>query len=438
MDQLRFLLIILIFCSFKVTINGQSSPTSVSSVDWEYKQIESKMRDYQERVRSYIIFVQNQLNNTITVIGSTANLATVATTLKTSVSTLGNLATLSSYDYELDNITCDNIAVKTNSIAKDNLRISTISSNVAINGSKVTVEQVNIASQLALYHSNLSNDKRIALQNCTNSLAKLADMFTQYTILLANSIVRYNLLYVQLLTTKSQYCTGCVTNFKASDTKNIGIIDNDINQIQSTLNEIENWIVNASKMIVSKVNSVNPTFKNSTSLYRMAVNLDNIANLVQGFIQLSTLEFINETSNCDDNNWKIALVQYKIYFYGQESNEAILNSTYLLINQAVTEAYYSIDKNIMTKKQQETCREIFDICRTIIEYYRQYIMVLQVAIYTKLPPVVNDLKNIQLSACDCSGSTTVSTVSSSTSTTPTTSRFLMISCKMCVEFLFNN
>lgn len=426
MSPLHFLLTILTLCSFQVATNCQLKPVSVSSVDWEYKQIEWELREYQERVRSYIIFVQNNLNKTFANIGSNTTFVTVLTTLETSVSILGKLATLSSYNYDLENITCDNIAIKIDSIAKDTVRISTTSSNVAINGSRVTVEQINIASQLVLHYSNFSNDTKIALQNCINSFAKLAEMFTQYTILLANSTLKYNLLYVQLLTVKNQYCKRCVTNFKANDTKNMGIIDNDINQIQLSLSEIENWIVNASKMIVSKVNSVNPTFKNSTTLYRMAVNLDSIANLVQGFLQLSSLEFINETTNCDDNNWKVELIQYKIYSYGQKSIEATVNSTYLIIKQAVAEAHYSHDMNIMTKNQQEICLQIFVTCNMIINYLRQYITVLKAAINTQLPFMVNDLKNIQASACDCSGlkngtlsGSVIQTTEITTSTEPT-------------------
>jgi hypothetical protein len=417
MFKLKFVFLLIFLASIQHYANGQTAPvSSVSSLDWEYKQIELKMRDYQERLRSYIKFVQNQLNNTITTIGTSASFVTIITTLKTAISTLENLATLSSYNYELINVTCDNIAVKTNSIVNDNLRISSISVNVAVNGSKVVVENSKIGTQLAIYNSLLSNERRIALQNCSNSLAKLSDMYTQYTVLLANSIVKYNLLYVQLILTKNQYCTGCITNFKPNDTKALAVIDNDVIQIQNTLNEIEGWIFNASKEIIMHVNSVNPVFKNSTSLYRMAVNLDNIANLVQGFLQLNTLEYVNETANCDDNNWKIALQQYKIYLYGQMMIEANLNSSFLCVNQIVTEGVYLIDKNIMTKSQQETCNKIFDLGDMVVEYFRQYVNSLMTAAYIKLPFVVMDLKNIQGTACDCSG-TNATTAAPTTTTT---------------------
>jgi hypothetical protein len=50
----------------------------------------------------------------------------------------------------------------------------------------------------------------------------------------------------------------------------------------------------------------------------MSVNLENIVNLVKDLCRKTTHEFMNETANCDDNNWKISLVNYKIYSYGHK------------------------------------------------------------------------------------------------------------------------
>jgi hypothetical protein len=141
----------------------------------------------------------------------------------------------------------------------------------------------------------------------------------------------------------------------------------------------------------------------------MSVNLENIVNLVKDLCRKTTHEFMNETANCDDNNWKISLVNYKIYSYGHKLVEEAVNSSRLMFHKTVTESFYSIDKNIITKAQQNTCNSIFDLCSLIVEYYRQYVMTNVVAVYIKLSALVTDLKNIQGLSCDCSGSKSTTT-----------------------------
>lgn len=235
----------------------------------------------------------------------------------------------------------------------------------------------------------------------------LSDTYLNYVVQLTNTIVVYNVLYAELLIWKNQYCTTCTTRFTVNDTKKLSTIDDDINQIEMALNEIEEYIRTTSIDTITKINSVNPAFKKDRVLYDLAVTLDSVGNLVQGYIQLDTLEFVNETADCDDNNWKIAVIQYKMSLYMQQVVESAINSSLVITHNSLIKAYYCVDKNVMTKAQNQTVAGVILNLDLIAEYYRQYILSCTVA-YSKLVLVLVDLMMIRGNSCTCTPGATSS------------------------------
>lgn len=379
-------------------------PPSVSSVDWQYKQIDATLSNYQQRLIAAIIQVQSQINSTIGIFGTSKTFSDIVSTLTTTSATLGNLATVSSYSNNATSVTCDNIGVKTSSISVDLQRLSKIMGDVATNSSQVIVASANIQGMSAIHYYQINNTVRLALQNCSNSLNQLSSTYTGYAMELANAISQYNQLYVQLITTQKTYCTDCITNFSPSTSQSLAKIDENIDQIEMALAEIEADIRNVSSDIVARVNLINPLIKKSYSLYDLAVNLDSASNLVSGFTQLDTLDILNETANCDDNNWKIAVITYKKSLYYENTIESIINSSNALVSDYIIKAYYSIDQNIMKSDQQTNVTAIIFDLDTLADLYRQYILSLTVATQ-QLNGVLTDLKNIQGTSCICNGAT---------------------------------
>lgn len=396
-----FVLIVFGFCTLSNNLfaSAQNPPSSISSLDWQYKQIEDDIRNYENRIKAAIPNVQAVISSTIAAMGS--DFPSIVAVLNTSYNTLSNLATVNSYaDSTIANISCDELSVKINSIGNDNIRLATISSNAAINQTVVITQQAYIQGSAAVNYYNLNNTRRLALTNCSNSLSVLADQYLQYIVQLTTAIVDYNILYAELLIWKNQYCTNCPTRFTANDTKQLALIDDDINQIEMALNEIEEYIRTDAIDMISKVNYVNLAFKKTSVLYNLAVSLDSAANLVQGFTQLDTLEFVNETASCDDNNWKIAVIQYKMTLYMKMIVESAINSSLVLADNALIQVYYSISKNILTSDQSKTVSGIITDLDLLGEYYRQYILSCAVA-FVKLFSVLTNLMMIGGTACTC-------------------------------------
>lgn len=374
-------------------------PASISSLDWQYKQVELKLRNYEERIKKTIPKVQYQINVTIAAMGT--DFPGIVVVLNTAYKTLDNLASANTYgNVTIDNITCNNIGLKVNSIVNDNIRLAKISGEAAVNQSVVITQQAYVQGVAAQYNYQLNLTRRHALANCSNSLSVLSDQYFNYVVQITNAIVVYNVLYAELLIWKNQYCTDCTTRFTVNDTKKLSTIDDDINQIEMALNEVEEVIRTTSADAITKVNSVNPSFKKDVVLYNLAVSLDSAANLVQGYLQLDTLEFVNETADCDDNNWKIAVVQYKMSLYMQMIVESAVNSSYVISKNALIQVYYSVDKNILTKSQKQTVSDVITDLDLIAEYYRQYILSCAVA-FVKLFSVVQDLMLIKGTSCTC-------------------------------------
>lgn len=383
----------------KFMVLAGNPPSSISSLDWQYKQVEIKLRNYEERIKKTIPTVQYQINVTIAAMGT--DFPGIVVVLNSAYKTLDNLASANTYgNVTIDNITCNDIGLRINSIVNDNIRLSKISCEAAVNQSVVITQQAYVQGVAAQYNYQLNLTRRHALANCSNSLSVLSDQYFNYVVQVTNGIVIYNVLYAELLIWKNQYCTDCPTRFTVNDTKKLSTIDDDINQIEMALNEVEEVIRTTSADTITKVNSVNPSFKKDVVLYNLAVSLDSAANLVQGYLQLDTLEFVNETADCDDNNWKIAVVQYKMSLYMQMIVESAVNSSYVISNNALIQVYYSIDKNILTKSQKQTVSDVITNLDLIAEYYRQYILSCVVA-FGKLFSVVQDLMLIQGTACTC-------------------------------------
>lgn len=395
---------LLLFGSNLWLIVAGDLPASVSSIDWQYKQVDGKLRNYQHRLVAAILHVQSEINSTIGIFGTSTTFSTVVSTLTATSATLGQLATVSSYSDNVPSITCENIGVKIASISTDDQTFSKILSDASTNQSQVLVASANIQAMGAVYYYQINNTVRLALQNCSNSLNQLSSTYTQYELELANAITQYNQLYVQLITTQSSYCTNCVTNFSPAAIDSLAKMDDDVDQIQLALSDIEAEIRNVSSTIVSIVNSVNPLMKKSYSLYDLSVNLDSCANLVSGFTELDTFDILNETSNCNDNNWKIAVVAYKQSLYSENMIESIINSTNVIISDSIIQAYYSIDQKLMTSQQKSNVSAIIVDLDTLTDLYRQYIMSLNVAIQ-KLNTVSTNLKQIQGTSCVCNGAT---------------------------------
>jgi len=406
MCQIRQILFLLFFgSSFWITVFGDM-PASVSSIDWQYKNIETKIRTYEKRLIGAIIMVQKHINSTMTMFEPDKSYADVVSTLKTSSETVGKLATVSCYSENVTSITCENSGSKIASISVDISRFVKIIGEVGTNNSKVIVESANIQGAYAIcyYRTNINNTLRMALKNCSNSLDQLSSTYTEYSMVLTNSITQYNDLYVQLLNAQSSYCTNCVTNFSPSTSESLAKIDENVDQIQLALSDIETDIRNISSDIVSKVNLVNPAIKKTYSLYNIAVYLDSTAYLVSGFTQLDSMDILNETANCNDNNWKMAVIKYKKSLYYEMFIGTLINSTQVIVNKAVIEAYFVTDKNVMNRDQKTNVTAIITDLEILTDLYRQYNSALNVAIL-KFDAVIRELKTIQGSSCTCTGTT---------------------------------
>lgn len=407
MCQLIRIVTLLFFgCNLWTTAFGDM-PASVSSIDWQYKKIETKIRDYEKRLVGAIIKVQTQINTTTAMFEPDKTYADVVATLKTSSATVGKLATVSSYTENVTSITCENIGTKIASISVDISRIVKLIGEVGTNNSQVIVASANIQGAYAIcyYRTNINNTLRMSLKNCSNSLDQLSSTYTEYSMVLTNAITQYNELYVQLLTAQSSYCTNCVIEFSSKTSDSLAKIDDNVDQVQIALSDIETDIRNVSSDIVSKVNLVNPEIKKTYSLYNIAVYLDSTAYLVSGFTQLDSMDILNETANCNDNNWKIAVINYKKSLYNEMVIATLINSTQVIVDKAMIDAYFVTDKNVMTRDQKTNVTAIIADLELLSDLYRQYYSALNVAIM-KFDTVLRELKSIQGSTCTCNGATT--------------------------------
>lgn len=379
-------------------------PPSTSSIDWQYKQIEVKIRDYEKRLVSALLRVQAQLNSSLAIFQPDKKFADITTALTTASTTVGKLATVSCYTDNITSVTCENMGQKMASLTVDITRFSKIITDLATNNSQTVVQSVNIQGAAAIGYYQCNTTLRLVLKNCSLSLDQMSPVYNDYIAYLTNAIGQYNKLYALMLTTQSTYCTNCVTSFSSSTSASLAKIDDSIDQIQLALSDIETNIRTYSSSVVKRVNMISPAMGKTYSLYNLAVYLDSVASIVSQFTQLDSMDLLNETANCNDNNWKIAVLNYKASIYFQMSIETLTNSTNVLVTRTMIVAFMPLDKNVLTDAQYTNITAILTDLESLSENYRQYYASLLVAMQ-KMTSLESDLKTIQGSACTCNGST---------------------------------
>lgn len=407
--QLKLLVLLLFSVSLECVLS--QTPT-ISSTDWEFQQIIDSLVDRENRVKSLNAKIQPSINATIADLKSNVAFKLTVAALQSVQTLLANLLTVSSYGTNETASTCDDVALRIQRIVYDIQKCLKIKFEVDTNATLLLIQWSNLNGAYVANYFFMTDAQKISVQSILTSLFLLVDEYNQNSLTHLVAIYKYSQLYIELIFCKKTYCT-CPTQLSANSTSALTTTDNNVKQIQTTLDTSENNIKNISADIISKVAVINPDLKKNSLFLLITTTLDAIVILSNGYLKLTTaIGTVNSSLTCDDAAMKVAFIEYKTVLYFQTSIEAAKNASFVLFQLNNLNAYCSANTLQLSSAQKQAIESIVTSLNNLVEEYKQYLIKLGLA-YLKSLQLLLNAKQARMLSCNCSditNSTTISTI----------------------------
>lgn len=404
---------VLIYFSQNLLVNAQSS--AMSSTDWESQKILKSMMDHENRVRSLVNQIQIKINASIDNMKTNNNLALIVATLQNVRTFLTDLSTVDNYPATNVSTTCDDVALKIASIPYDILNCYRINFQVIVNATVLLVQYNNLHGAYYTSYVWMTDSQRRNVQSILTSLFILVDEYNQYSFTLIAATFKYSLLSIELTFCKRNYCS-CPSQLSGNSSAIFRVIDGSIVQIQINIEVIENVIRNISSNIIEQINAINAVIQNTSYFLPIVLNLDSIATLLNGYLNLTTADVVNTTVTCDDAAMKVAYIEYKIGQYCQTKLEAETNMTFVLFQLNILLINYAVSQPKLSDTLKRSISSLINSIMMLVDQYTQYILGL-CSSEMKLILMLCEAKLARFTNCNCTQRVNASTTSPQITTT---------------------
>lgn len=418
LNQIVKLIAIFLVVESPLFFQVDTQQTAMSSIDWQFKKTYQTLKSYENRVKSNANSVLNSVNKLIVDVQSDPNVSFTYQTLSAISRLLINIASLNEYQDTWPGRTC-NMTNQIGYIGIDNERLGRIKATIDVDASLVNTYAAVLNSAIYTNYYQLNISKRFRGISIKNHMNILTLNLWNYGIMLSSSINYINILYSKWSAATANTCSNCpVTNNFGSSSQALAIIDDTVQNLESSLAGREVTISQMSLNTMNLIKSVLNVTRNVESLFDLTSNLDSCLILVEGFKDMTTNDLWNETSNCADIAWRSSVIEYKKLQYTVMNIEAQYNLSLLTSSSAVTNSYFLATSSILTLNQSSTISTIISNMQYISDTYQKYIVDLGVD-YSSLALAENILLSSNtIMTCNCAASnwTTVATTRGAKST----------------------
>lgn len=398
--------------------------TSMSSTDWEFKQIANSVQEKENRVRAVTNEVLAKVIAALAEVSSNAALSLTIKALESTRDFLMKLSTVASYGNETTILACDNLPLRISNIRFDIEKCVRIKIQIDVNATLLFIEAAKVKNAYVYNFVPLTDAQKKTVWSVFTSLLVLFDELNSYSVAEAMAIYKYARLNIQLLFLKTTFC-NCPTLLNADSSSKLAIVDSNIKEIQATVDSREANIRKISTDVLAKVAAINPNLKKNVMYIYITTTLDSIVTFVKGYQVLKTTDIINSTTNCDDAAMKVAFLEYKLEMYLQASVEAAKNTTYTLNYLATLIGYTNTATYMLTEAEKTGLKDVTTFLTSLVDEYRQYILALAVA-EVKLVVQLFDARTARTGSCSCTGT--------SNSTLATTQSKLSFISFLCISY----
>lgn len=134
--------------------------TSMSSTDWEFQQIDTNLREKENRVKALIVEVLAKVNMAIAELGLISKLTYVNKALPSVRDYLMSLSTVASYGNDVAVLSCDNLSLRISNIRFDIEKCVKIRVQLAVNATLLFVEAGKVKNAYVWDFATLTDAQR--------------------------------------------------------------------------------------------------------------------------------------------------------------------------------------------------------------------------------------------------------------------------------------
>ena len=346
---------------------------SISSVDWEFQQVYGSLVDRENRIQSALGDLQKKLSSTVNNFVTSNTSSDLVTAMKIMRNLTMNLITINNYGPYEPTTTCNDIASNIGTIIFDINMCARINMNNAVNATLLMVQYNILYSTYLINYYSLSDVQRQNVQSLLTAWSIANDEYNQYTLTLVMAIYKYNVIYIELVILKNNFCS-CPSQLSPNSATSLENVDRKLSQIQGSVDQSESSIRNISTDAFNKANVASSDIKSNSNLTQIINTLDTIVTLVKGYQKITTTDVINATANCDDAATKTAFIKYKWQEYYQAQIEASKNFTFVLVQYNTLNAFFVSSSIAFSSSQKQTVQLTITALSNLTEIFRQYII----------------------------------------------------------------
>lgn len=390
-----FVVVCAILCATGVFAQGPS----ISSTEWEYRQIDNSLIEHENRIKALVSENLPKVQALLDEFTPNTKLKLLVDALTKLRNRLTDYSSISSYSSDNVSLTCNEIVAKIMNFTYDNARCIKIKFNNDVNSTLLYVESGSLNIAYVANYYNLNDIQRLNVSSCVNNLVIVVNEFNQHSVTLAMAIYKYTRLYIDLLLYKKNFC-NCPSQLSPNSTSALESVDNNLKQIQESVDSREKNITTKSGDVLNKISAISADLRKSSAFIFISTNMDSLANLCKGYLQLTSSDLINSTTNCDDAARKVAFLQYKFEQYYQMNVEATMNSTFVCFYLNNLNAFYAANYNQLSEAQKAGTKAVIDSTKSLVDEFVQYILSLSTSL-VKLTLELFYAKIARYGSCNC-------------------------------------
>jgi hypothetical protein len=378
-----------------------SQTSTISSTEWEYRQIDKSLVERENRIKALISEIQPKVDSNLAELSSHTKLSLLVNALNKLKDRLSDYSTVSSYGAENITLTCDEIVAKIMNFIYDSQKCLRTKFANDVNSTLLYVDVGSLNVAYVSNYFNLNDAQRQNIQSLVTSLIILVNEYNQHSVTLVMAIYKHSRLYIELLFCKKSFC-NCPVQLSSESSTAFAKVDNNLKQIQDNVDVRETSIRTRSTDVLTKVVTINPDLKKTASNIHITTILDSITTLVKGYQLLTTNEAINATLNCNDAGMIIAFLEYKFELYFQMNVEAARNTTFILYYLNCLNAYYAANYYQLTDVQRTDIEKVTTSMNVLVQEFTQLILTFTISMVKLLLELYN-AKMASHGSCRCTG-----------------------------------
>jgi hypothetical protein len=388
----------LVFLFIAVKLVFAQNPT-INSTFLKLANVDENVIKSEKNIKNDAMKIDSNLFSVVKQFKSNPVLSDVTAELESLRGFLRNIASVSNFEYTNSSVkTCNEIVLKTSNLKYEIQKCSKIQYEVEMN-STLLQRRMSKINQVFVMNYFDEYDYKSKIDEVTRTLLNLIGQYYQYSMSLFAAIRSYTQLTMDLIYLKTTFCE-CPKSPPENLKSTMVEVDNSLKTIQMQITQREASLRNISAKNSAIVKEFHAVMKKNSMFVAMTGILDSIIGFLSEFEKISTTNFINPTSSCDNVVGKVALIENKIDVCNRNVLQIDRNATSLFTSMFELNKEFSKNIKLLQNTERKKIQEILNNASSIGEEVRQYILILTVSLM-KFVGQLDKAETLRNENCKC-------------------------------------